>query len=353
MALWLLGLGPPRGRGWSAAPPLHPPRPTPSPTPFSTRLRSRKRRGRRVGKCCSVERGGRTEGKKKKKKGTETWPSAVWKAVPQAALRRPAARKAGLLWEKAPRWVCSLGRYPAPRQQAVPLNTSPLRRRRRREGRGGDCGSGRESTSPPGPARPCPGRLDREAGAFTPQKGAVSGWRWRRSRRQVSLLWRAFCGGSLRAPPGPVLPSGEGTGQVATRRWGVPKAYLDGVPELAESGGGWHSRPSSFGASGGRESPEPAGLDGERLCLGGPLRAVWFLRITCVETWGVWALGTTRATALWMGARWGKGGHGAVSEGVVAEAGVELGIPHGNRGRIGCLGRCHRWIESISSSALP
>lgn len=156
MALWLLGLGPPRGRGWSAAPPLHPPRPTPSPTPFSTRLRSRKRRGRRVGKCCSVERGGRTEGKKKKKKGTETWPSAVWKAVPQAALRRPAARKAGLLWEKAPRWVCSLGRYPAPRQQAVPLNTSPLRRRRRREGRGGDCGSGRESTSPPGPARPCP-----------------------------------------------------------------------------------------------------------------------------------------------------------------------------------------------------
>lgn len=42
-------------------------------------------------------KGRKDRGKKKKKKGTETWPSAVWKAVPQAALRRPAARKAGLL----------------------------------------------------------------------------------------------------------------------------------------------------------------------------------------------------------------------------------------------------------------
>lgn len=100
---------------------------------------------------------------------------------------------------------------------------------------------------------------------------------------------------------------------------GSSEAYLDGVPELAESGWGWHSRPSFSGVSGGRESPEPAGRDGERLCRGGPLRAAGFLRTTCVEARGAWAPGTYRDDCCLdggeMGARWGKGGRGAVSEG--------------------------------------
>ena len=92
---------------------------------------------------------------------------------------------------------------------------------------------------------------------------------------------------------------------------GSSEAYLDGVPELAESGWGWHSRPSFSGVSGGRESPEPAGRDGERLCRGGPLRAAGFLRTTCVEARGAWAPGTTGTTAVWMGARGGRDGERA------------------------------------------
>lgn len=64
------------------------------------------------------------------------------------------------------------------------------------------------------------------------------------------------------AAAGPAIPGGEGAGQVADRRCGVRTAGLQGVAEEAESGRGWHSRPSFSAVSGGGEFLEPAGCDG-------------------------------------------------------------------------------------------
>lgn len=114
----------------------------PLPHALFHRPRSRKRRGRRVGKCCSVERGGR-RGRKKKEKGTETWRSAVGVAVRWAAPRRPAAPTAGLGLAEAPAGISTRRRYPS--LHAAPLETQPVRRRRRRSDRGGGCGGGRGS----------------------------------------------------------------------------------------------------------------------------------------------------------------------------------------------------------------
>ncbi|KAK2490315.1 hypothetical protein MC885_013663, partial [Smutsia gigantea] len=139
--------------------------PHPSPTPFSTHPRCRKGRGR--GKESAVLWKGAEGGaeKKRKKKGTETWPSAVGAAVRQAAPRRPAAGPGTLPRTEAH----APGRYPL--LHAAPLETWPVRRRRRRSGCGGGGGSGRGSKLS---SRPCRGRPGREAGAFMPQEGAVS-----------------------------------------------------------------------------------------------------------------------------------------------------------------------------------
>lgn len=293
------GLGPPGGGARALPRPPRPPFPAPPPRPFPPAPAVGKGEG--GGKESAPLWKGAEGGGEKKKKGTETWPSAVRAAVPRRAPRRAAIRTAGLAWagrrrELAPRplplTACGAPRVRA--LEAAQAQSGPWRRRLRR----------RPPERVPRPALPRAPR-PRSRRFHAPARGCVLG-ALKEERAAGESGRRAFRGGTLRrASAGSAPPGREGAGQVAARR-----ADSNGRPTGGRRGGGewpgWHSWPSFPAVSGGGESPEPAG------CVGGeaaPGRASPRRRPGSREplAWKRWGSGP-RDRGLGVG--WGRGGGG-------------------------------------------